>query len=611
MSDIIQLLPDSVANQIAAGEVIQRPASVVKELVENAVDAGATKINVNLTDAGKTLIQIVDNGSGMSETDARMAFERHATSKIKKADDLFAINTLGFRGEALASIAAIAHVELKTRQSENELGTELIIAGTEVISQQNIQCAVGSNFLIKNLFFNIPVRRKFLKSNTTELKHIINEFQRIALTHTNIALTLSHNNNEIYNLPSENLALRIARLFRKNIKQYLIKVDTTTSIVKITGYIGKPEAARKNSGEQYFFVNNRYMKHPYFYKAVSMAFDKMLPHDTWPTFFINFEISPEAIDVNIHPTKTEIKFEDEANIWKILNISVKESLGKYNITPPIDFDMKNHVEIPVLRKDTEIKIPEIKVNPEFNPFEKKNNSGSGTTQFSNKEKKDNIDNWEKLYEGFENNKEEPTLIFKSNIDEKANIAQSTNKLFFQLKNKYILTSVKSGLMVIDQKRAHERVLFERFIYQLNNKKGISQKSLFPENLVLEAGDAALLDEICPMLIDLGFGVEKSNEHEYTINACPADTSMQQACPIIEKILELYKESELELKIEGREKVALAMAKSSSIAYGKLMEVKEMQQLVDNLFACEVPNYTFDGKTVMTIVGLEEIDGLLK
>ncbi|MCF8371596.1 MAG: DNA mismatch repair endonuclease MutL [Bacteroidales bacterium] len=614
MTDIIQLLPDSVANQIAAGEVIQRPASVVKELVENAVDAGAISIKVNLTDAGKTLIQIVDNGLGMSETDARMSFERHATSKIRKAEDLFAIRTLGFRGEALASIAAIAHVELKTRRKEDELGTELIIAGTKVQSQHNIQCPVGSNFLVKNLFFNIPVRRKFLKSNTTELKYVINEFQRVAMTQPNVAFTLSHNNTEIYNLPVENLALRIARLFRKNINQHLVKIDTQTSIVNISGYIGKPEVARKNSGEQYFFANNRFMKHPYFSKAVSMAYEKLLPPDAWPTFFIYLDVNPDTVDVNIHPTKTEIKFEDEANIWKILNISVRESLGKFNVAPSLDFDMPNRVDIPVLRKDTEIRPPEIKVDPTFNPFEKPSSGSSSSSSFSKKPKNPNLENWETLYEGFENQKEETQLTFKSDLHEGKDAEsdiQPSNQISFQLKNKYILTSVKSGLMVIDQRRAHERVLYERFLFQLNNKKGISQKSLFAEAIALDASEALLLEEIMPMLTDLGFEIEKTGELHYDIHGCPSDINIQQAPGMLEKILELYRESESELKVDGRDKIALAMAKASAIGYGKVLGNEEMQQLIDSLFACSVPNYTSDGKPVLTILELGQIEALLK
>lgn len=614
MPDIIQLLPDSVANQIAAGEVIQRPASVVKELVENAVDAGATSIKVNLTDAGKTLIQIVDNGGGMSETDARMSFERHATSKIKKADDLFAIRTLGFRGEALASIAAIAHVELKTRRKEDELGTELIIAGTEVQSQQNIQCPVGSNFLVKNLFYNIPVRRKFLKSNTTELKYIINEFQRVAMTQPEIAFTLSHNNTEIYNLPVENLAQRIGRLFRKNLKQHLVKIETTTSIVTISGFIGKPEVARKNSGEQYFFANNRFMKHPYFSKAVSMAYEKLLPSDAWPTFFIYLDVDPDSIDVNIHPTKTEIKFEDEANIWKILNISVRESLGKFNVAPTLDFDTKHHVDIPVLRKDTEIRLPEIKIDPTFNPFEKNTSKGKSESRVGQKPKKPDTENWEKLYEGFENRKEETQLTFASNLDENKDQdlgIQTTGQVFFQLKNKFILTSVKSGLMVIDQRRAHERVLFERFLFQLNNQKGISQKSLFPETLALDASEALVLEEILSMLSVLGFEIKKTSELHYNIHGCPSDINIQQAPGLLEKILELYRESESELKVEGRNKIARAMAKASAIGYGKSLGNEEMQQLVDSLFACSVPNYTDEGKLILTILEIGQIEALLR
>ncbi len=402
MSDIINLLPDSVANQIAAGEVIQRPASVVKELVENSVDAGSTSIIVNIREAGKNLIQISDNGSGMSETDARMAFERHATSKIKNANDLFAIRTMGFRGEALASIAAIANVELKTKKKDNDLGVAINISGSEVISQEPVSCSDGSNFLIKNLFFNVPARRKFLKKNSTELKHIITEFQRIALVHPEIAMTLQHNDAEIYNLPISNHHERIVNIFGKGIKQNLISIETETTVISIKGFIGKPEFARKTSGEQYFFINDRYMKHPYFYKAVLLAYENILPPDTVPSFFLYFDADPSTIDINIHPTKTEIKFEDERAIWQIVQASVKQSLGKFNIVPSIDFDQESILDIDYSTKNKEIRQPSIEINHSYNPFEEEQkprpNSSSG---YSRKEEKSKSMNWESLYSGFE------------------------------------------------------------------------------------------------------------------------------------------------------------------------------------------------------------------
>ena len=614
MTDIIQLLPDSVANQIAAGEVIQRPASVVKELVENAVDAGSTEIKINLSDAGKTLIQVIDNGNGMSETDARMAFERHATSKIRKAEDLFAIHTMGFRGEALASIAAIAQVELKSRREEDELGTKLIIEASEVKSQENIQCSKGCNFLIKNLFYNIPARRKFLKSNTTELKHIINEFQRIALTQPEISFSLFHNNSEIYHLPASNLLKRISQLFRKTITQSLIKIHTDTSIIKISGYIGKPEYARKNSGEQFFFVNGRFMKHPYFHKAVMMAYENILSSDSWPSYFINFEINPESVDINIHPTKTEIKFEDEVNIWKIINLSVKESLGKFNVSPSLDFDTSQHIQIPVVRKDTPIVEPTIHIDPTYNPFEKEKKSIQGKSISSNLNDKDNIDNWEKLYEEFEKAPQEKSIVFTSNAgdtEELSDNIQVDRKNLFQLKNRFILTPVKSGLMIIDQRRAHIRVLFENFKNNLDNNRGLSQKVMFPVYFEPDASKAVLLDEIIEHIVKIGFEIKKTEEGSYEINGTPADIANHDPKVLIEQILDNYRQTGSELKLDLYDKIAYSLAKASAITYGKVLSVEEMSELFDSLFACKTPSYTPSGKLILSIVTLSEITDRLK
>ena len=449
MPDIIQLLPDSVANQIAAGEVIQRPASVVKELVENAIDAGATQIKVNIKDAGRTLIQIIDNGCGMSDTDARMSFERHATSKIKSANDIFAIRTMGFRGEALASIAAIAEVELRTKEHDQDLGTFIHISGSNIISQEPVSCDSGTNFQIKNLFFNVPARRKFLKSNPAELKHIINEIQRIALANAEISISLHHNGSAIYELTGANKRVRIVSIFGKNINQNLIPIDTETSLVKITGFIGQPKHARKTFGEQFFFVNHRYMKHPFFHRAIMQAYEKILPPEAIPSYFIYFELNPADIDVNIHPTKTEIKFENESAIWQILQASVREALGKFNIVPSIDFDQAGSVDIPMpLRDYADIRTPEIKVNPDYNPF----NQASSTRNYPGTEKsytptptqRGNLSSWQSLYKGlepdFSEKKEEPEadpVQFK--MEE-----QQTLKSSVQFKNKYILTPVKSA-----------------------------------------------------------------------------------------------------------------------------------------------------------------------
>src|SRR5512133_659659 len=470
MPDVIKLLPDSVANQIAAGEVIQRPASVVKELVENSVDAGGKNIRVIIKDSGKTLIQVIDNGSGMTETDARLAFERHATSKITSAQDLFAIKTKGFRGEALASIAAVAMVELKTRMENNETGILVVISGSKVEKQEPCSCTPGSSFSVKNLFFNIPARRKFLKSDNTEIRHIINEFQKIVLAHPDIRFSLHHNDAEIYNLTGTNLRQRIIGVFGKQINQDLITLETETSLINIKGFIGKPENARRTYGEQFFFVNNRFMKHPYFHKAVVEAYQNILPVEAIPSYFIFMEADPASIDINIHPTKTEIKFEDERSIWQILMASVREALGRFNIVPSLDFENEALIDIPVMRSSDLIpEQPKIQINTQFNPFDKEDRD-QDRSGYIERFEKENTANWEKLYKTLEKENENPEKFEK--------IRESQRK-FFQVKNKYIVCPVKSGLMMIDQKRAHERVLYERFLDTLRNKQAVSQAEMFP------------------------------------------------------------------------------------------------------------------------------------
>lgn len=609
MSDIIHLLPDSVANQIAAGEVIQRPASVVKELVENAIDSGASVVKIVIKDAGKTLVQVVDNGCGMSETDARLSFERHATSKIKLANDLFAIRTMGFRGEALASIAAIAYVELKTKRVEDELGTFINISGSELVKQEPLSCPNGSNFLIKNLFFNVPARRKFLKSNTTEFRHIINEVQRVALPNPEISFILIHNDIEIYNLPVSNLHQRIVNVFGKNIQKNLIKIDTNTSIVTIKGFIGKPEYAKKKSGEQFFFVNNRYMRHPYFYRAVLKAYERILPHDSIPSFFIYFDVDPKSIDINIHPTKTEIKFDDERGVWQILHVSIKESLGKYNIVPSIDFsiDADSKIDIPTFTKNSEVRIPSVTLDPNYNPFNE-NNKGSNYYK-----KKTIPDNWEQLYSGFENaDKQMFNKILSSDNDALTdNSTQNNNLNFYQLKNKYILTSVKSGLMIIDQKRAHERILYERFLGVLKNNIGVEQKNLFPESFDLNAADTELLKEIIDDINMLGFDIREFGDNTFVVNGTPADLSNINSVKFIESLIENYKNNKADIKNDIRENVVRSIAKASAINYGKTLTVEEMSNLIDCLFACKTPNYSPSGKSVFNIINIEELDKRFK
>ena len=486
MSDIIKLLPDSVANKIAAGEVIQRPASAAKELLENSIDSGASEIKLIIKDAGKTLIQVVDNGSGMSETDARMSFERHATSKIQSANDLFAIRTMGFRGEALASIAAIAHVDIKTKLSNQELGSHICIEGSEVKSQDAVSCTDGTNISVKNLFFNVPARRNFLKSNNVETRHIIEEFNRVALVNPNIEFSFIHNERKVFKLPISNLKQRITGIMGSNYGQKLVPVEQKTDKINITGYIGKPEFAKKTRGEQYFFVNNRFIKHPYLNHAVDNAFQELLPSKAFPSYFIYFDVDPKQIDINIHPTKTEVNFLDNKLIYAILRSAVKQGLGKYNITPTIDFEVEQSFDAPNPPKGKPIINPFEKTESTFNPFETQQQKIQTKREVSNSE------NWEKLFAG----KNVQNEIFESPDDAKSNnehlneLRTSNNengteeRKIFQIQNRYILTFIKSGILIIDQQNAHERILYERYKKMLENKKGNSQQELFPQNISL-------------------------------------------------------------------------------------------------------------------------------
>ena len=626
MPDIIQLLPDSVANQIAAGEVIQRPASVVKELVENAIDAGATQIIINIKDAGRTLLQVSDNGCGMSETDARMAFERHVTSKIKSAGDLFSIRTMGFRGEAMASVAAIADVEIHTRQHEQEIGTALHITGSKFISQDAITCDAGTNILVKNLFFNVPARRRFLKANSTELKRIISEFQRVALAFPDIGFSLIHNQQPVYELQKDdNIRKRIMSVFGKSISNNLIPVDTETSLVRIKGFIGQPKHARRTYSEQFFFINQRYMRHPFFHRAIMQAYEKILPPDSIPSYFLYFEVDPQTIDINIHPTKTEIKFENESAIWQIIQASVRESLGKYNIVPSIDFDQAGNFDIPVAPRDaSSVKPPRIEVNPNYNPFEEeKRPTGAG---WLNGPGQQNSDNWEKLYQDFNSpdlpvknkssfGEDQETQLIDSSEQRPLEFSQQqeaySGKTFFQFKNKYIFTPVKSGLMVIDQRRAHERILFENFMAILNSNQFASQQQLFPQTFELEAADAELLNSVLDELKLLGFDIRKFGQNSFIINGTPAILDNSSPLDIIESLLEDLKTTASDLQEKAREKLALSLARASAIPYGYLMKPEEINQLIDQLFACTTPNYSPTGKKVLTIMPIEQFEKLLK
>ncbi len=611
MSDIIQLLPDSVANQIAAGEVIQRPASVVKELVENALDAGADEITIHIKDAGKTMIQVTDNGCGMSPTDARMAFERHATSKISAANDLFSIRTLGFRGEAMASIAAIADVELRTKRLEEEVGTLIHVTGTEVKKQEPVGCSNGTSITVKNLFFNVPARRKFLKANTTELKHIINEIQRVALPNPEIRFSVFHNNAQLYELPKSNFRRRIVDIFGKTLNHSLIPIGEKTSLTTISGFVGQPKFARKTMGEQFFFVNRRYMRHPYFHKAVMLSYEKLLPSDAFPSYFLFLEIDPASIDINVHPTKTEIKFEDERSIWQLIFAIVRESLGKHNVVPSIDFDQDGSIEIPIAKRDkTDIPYPGISISPGYNPFEQEKTPSSRIPKSPQTDQK-HFSRWEELYKGTQ-------LLLKPENQDVASqdsgwspktLEGSSFKKVLQLKQKYILSPVKSGLMLIDQRRAHERILFEQFMEVLKSESAASQQQLFPITIELNAGDAELLKNISGDLLSLGFDIREFGKNTFVINGLPGMLAVSSPEVILEKLLEEYKNSPVDAKSKAREQVAASLAKASALNYGTELNQEEIIHLIDRLFACAKPNYTPDGKKVLTIFSLDEIEKL--
>jgi len=621
VSDVIHLLPDSVANQIAAGEVIQRPASVVKELVENAIDAGGEVITVYIKDAGRTLIQVIDNGRGMSPTDARMSFERHATSKIREANDLFSVRTMGFRGEALASIASVADVELRTRQQGEELGTFLHILGSVLQKQQGDHCPEGSNFAVKNLFFNVPARRKFLKSNSHELKNIITEIQRIALANPELSISLFHNQAPIYELPSENVRKRIVGLFGKAINQSLTPVVAETTLVKISGFIGQPKFAKKSFGEQFFFVNGRFMKHPFFHRAVMHAYERILPPDSIPSYFIYLEVDTASIDINIHPTKTEIKFEDEQAIWQILSACIRESIGKYNLMPAIDFDQQGSIEIPLLPgRGSRFAPPEIEINRYYNPFQQENFQGREDSQTSR---------WEKLYQGLErpdgeerseNGATRKEFDFASQPNENEN-RQSTISLeedsqirsanFLQLKNRYLLTPVKSGLMVIDQREAHARILYENFMQNFNTHLSISQRQLFPPELELNAADAEILNALREELHQLGFEIRAEAGQLFYIDGTPGVLSHLDARELVENVIASFQDRPVDLMEEIKAQLARVLALSSAVNYGISLKQEEMSALFNQLFACKSPGFSPSGKKIISIIAMADIENLLK
>jgi len=616
MSDVIKLLPDSVANQIAAGEVIQRPASVIKELVENAIDAQATHIQIILKDAGRTLIQIIDDGVGMSETDARLAFERHSTSKIRCADDLFTLHTMGFRGEALASIAAISQVELRTRRHDAQLGTRLVINASQCESQEPDMCPAGSNFSIKNIFFNVPARRKFLKSNQVELSNIVKEFERVALVNNNVEFTLTHNGNLMYKLMKGTFRQRIAALMGSNIDQQLLPVEIDTSLVKVSGYIGKPENARKRNALQFMFVNERYMRHPYFHKAVMSAFEQLIPEGEQPNYFLRFTVDPQAIDVNIHPTKTEIKFEDELPIWQILAAGIKETLGRFSEVPSIDFDTEDAPAIPAYQQHVEVHHPEVEVDTSYNPFKAQSQTSSAQPRHHAADRQQ-MSNWDELFANFERKKRDSMSQVTSQPVEQAPASEDDTQnpvlplgniqsVYLQLKGRYILSPAKSGLMIIDQHRAHVRILFDRYISRIHSGNISSQTILFPEVLHLSAAQSVTLQELLPEMETMGFALSSLGGNDWAVNAIPAGIDGVDATAMVHQIIESVDNGGMPLKKRILEHLALTIAHSAAIPTGRVLMQEEMDILVADLLRLPEPNYTPDGKTIITVLPIEQI-----
>lgn len=615
MGDIIHLLPDHIANQIAAGEVIQRPASVVKELVENAIDAGASLIQVNIKDAGKTLIQVIDDGVGMSETDARMAFERHATSKISTAEDLFSLHTMGFRGEALASIAAVAQVELRTRARGAELGTCLSIAGSHLESIEADACREGSIFSVKNLFYNVPARRKFLKSNETEFRNIINEFERIALVNPQVAMSLYHNDVEIFNLLVSGLHQRIINVYGKSINQKLLPVSAQSSLVTISGFVGRPDAAKKRGNLQFFFVNGRFMKHPYFHKAIMQAYEQLIPVGDMPSYFIYFTLDPSTIDVNIHPTKTEIKFENEQPIWQILVAATREALAKSSAIPMIDFDVEDSIDIPVYnplgeKRSSVHNMPSIQVDPNYNPFEALSRREGG--EFDQTKSDQSLGG------------DKESVHLETETFERVSMGSlpgedlNADSLFpevgdpcYQYKGRYIITSLKSGIAIIDQHRAHVRILFDQYMSNIRQQKGFSQQVLFPEIVDFTAEEASILPVLLDDLRFVGFDLSCLGHDSYAINGLPAGIENVDQVRLIKDIVNQAIETGKKVDDKIRESIAFSLAKAAAIPAGKSLSPEEMDHLVASLFSCHDSNLTPDGKVIITMLTEDELDKRFK
>lgn len=614
MQDVIHLLPDAVANQIAAGEVVQRPASVVKELMENAIDAGATKVQVIVADGGRTFIQVIDNGSGMSESDARLAFERHATSKIKTADDLFSLHTMGFRGEALASIVAVSQVELVTRRSEDELGTRISMSGSQLEAQEPVMAVVGSNFKVKNLFYNIPARRKFLKSIQTEFNNIVTEFERVALINCDVEFSLKHNDAEMISLPASSFRKRILNLFGKKISSQLVEVEVKSSLVNVKGYVGAPESARKKGTAQYFFVNGRYMRHSYFAKAVLEAYSQMIPTGEQVPFFLCLEVEPSRIDVNIHPTKTEIKFDDEHSIWKIIAAAVREALGRFNAAPGLDFNMEEMPEIPVMDlsgTSSSVAAPKLSYNPSYNPYR----------SISQEYRKRQEPEWEKLYDAIPSvpsvtvspEQDAPQLF----VEEKSSgkyVSETSESVFHeeyipisQYKGQYILVPVKSGLMWIHQRRAHIRILYDKYLKQLQNKKGCTQRLLFPERVDFSVSESLHLDTILEEITALGFDISSLGGNSYALNGVPVDIDGLSPAQLLTDVVQSAIEHTA-AKTKLYEKMALSMARQVAIVVGQVLSSEEMNTLVASLFKTDSPARTPDGLPIIYVMPDTDISG---
>ena len=632
MSDIIHLLPDSVANQIAAGEVVQRPSSVIKELVENSIDAGATQVQVIVEDAGKSLVQVIDNGKGMSETDARLAFERHATSKISEAKDLFALRTMGFRGEALASIAAVAQVELRTRAADKDLGVSIIIEGSRVVDQQPVNCPVGANFAVKNLFFNIPARRKFLKSNQTELSNILTEFERIALAHPETSFSLHSGGAAMMNLPTGNFKQRILGVFGKRLEAKLIPVEVKTTLINISGFVGVPSASRRKNAQQFFFVNGRYMRHPYFAKAVQTAYERLIPDGEQVPFFLNLEVAPEKIDVNIHPTKTEIKFEDETPIWQILLAAVREALGKHGVVPSLEFNTEGRPDIPVFTPGgNDVPAPQIEVNPDYNPFATSpsylsgNGGGAGGSSYTYNNKPAVDRHWQNAYAAAFPDKKEtdfgevPDLpadqdapaaqMFQSLPSEEQGEMKKSETDYFQFRGQYIITPVKSGLMLIDQHRAHVRILYDRFMARFADKPSVTQRLLFPQRLTLPPSEAVAFEKMMQDLQSVGFEVSSLGGGDFSVLGTPAGTEGLDASELLQDILQETLDGKSDAADGIRHRIALTLARRAAMPVGEYLSGAEMSALVDQLFSTGTPNFTPDGQTVLVILAVENIEKL--